>query len=119
MDDLIVRPANAGEIHTLTEELATLSEGLATSLAKPSLLLEIAQWAAGLAKVSERLHALVPEFEDQATIVVDLCKRRVMQLALPEAPNDASELDAPPDNLCGLCGMRRAAPGMTACSTCA
>lgn len=37
-----------------------------------------------------------------------------------ELYDDTEEDDeGPPDDACGLCMMRRAAPGMTACSTCA
>lgn len=32
---------------------------------------------------------------------------------------DLPDDDGPPDDLCGLCDFRRAAPGYTACSTCA
>jgi len=31
---------------------------------------------------------------------------------------DDDELDLPPDDLCGGCGLRRAAPGATLCSGC-
>ncbi|MGZ4745659.1 MAG: hypothetical protein ACXVYY_01115 [Oryzihumus sp.] len=47
----------------------------------------------------------------------DLDALRAERDALVEDEDD--EVDYDPPDACGLCGMRRAEPGHTACSTCA